>query len=287
VDVTNGGVADVLDWTQSDDASWLMVTPGGGTTPDTLTVSVDPSGLSDGSYSGIITVEAPGATNSPQTLEVTLTVNPEGTEHYDFSYPDRASLLGEGWDFLAVTPSGGTRDTEQLTGAVVSYDQVVHPGVTRIPCDTGDLWGALNSTRNSLFRDLPSEWTSVRLKLAAFAPTQNYQQAGLVVYQDDDNYVQVTRIYGNGNNVTFVREVNQSARVINSIAEATTTNLYLRLDRDPLTEEITGYYSLDGDSWTTLVSVTLSLTNPRLGIVVGASPSGFPNVDVEWAEILM
>ncbi|MCX5886597.1 MAG: hypothetical protein NT096_11935, partial [Proteobacteria bacterium] len=62
-------------------------------------------------------------------------------EHYDFTYPDRASLIAAGWDFLAVKPSGGgTRNTEQITGAVVSYDQIAHPGVLRIPVDTGDLW---------------------------------------------------------------------------------------------------------------------------------------------------
>ncbi|MFX0194939.1 MAG: hypothetical protein ACFFCW_02360, partial [Candidatus Hodarchaeota archaeon] len=35
--------------------------------------------------------------------------------HYYFNYPDRASLLAAGWDFLAVRPSGGTRNTEQTT----------------------------------------------------------------------------------------------------------------------------------------------------------------------------
>ena len=44
------------------------------------------------------------------------------------------------------------------------------------------------------------------MKLAGFAPTQNYQQAGLVAYQDDDNYLQVTRIYEHGNRVTFAKE---------------------------------------------------------------------------------
>src|SRR6266545_4929519 len=75
--------------------------------------------------------------------------------HYDFTYPDRASLLADGWSFIAVAPSGAFRDTEQTTGAVVSYDQTAHLGVLRIPADTGDLWESLNNTRNSLFRNLP------------------------------------------------------------------------------------------------------------------------------------
>ena len=39
----------------------------------------------------------------------------------------------------------------------------------------------------------------------AFAPTQSFQQAGLLAYQDDDNYVQVTRIYAGGNVISFDR----------------------------------------------------------------------------------
>jgi hypothetical protein len=220
-------------------------------------------------------------------LLATLSTNAFAQAHYDFTYPDRASLTAAGWDFLALTKSGTIRDTEQRTGAVVSYDQVVHPGVLRIPCDVGDLWGNTNNSRNSIFRDLPLGWTSIRLKLAAFAPTQMWQQAGLLAYQDDDNYVQVVRIYTNNNNeVEFDREVNASPTILRHVSQTATSNLYLRLDRDPATETITGYYSLNGVDWTSLGSVVQSLSHPRLGIFVGTSPSAFPNADVAWAEVL-
>lgn len=238
-----------------------------------------------GTYTKSITISATGATNSPQTINVNLVLNPPGTSHYDFTYPDRSSLLAAGWDFLAKTSSGASRDTEQTSGAVVSYDQAAHPGILRIPADTGDLWANLNNTRNSLFRNLPSNWTSIRLKLA-FAPARNYQQAGLMAYQDDNNYVQITRIYENGNRMTFARELNGSPTNVSSASVTATSNLHLRLDRDPATDKITSYYSLDGTTWTTLGSVTQSLTSPRLAIVVGASPSSLPNADLSWAEII-
>ena len=60
---------------------------------------------------------------------------------YDFTYADRSSLLADGWDFIAVTPSNGSRNTEQTSGAVVSYDQQAHPGVLRIPVDVGEYLG--------------------------------------------------------------------------------------------------------------------------------------------------
>jgi uncharacterized protein (TIGR03437 family) len=55
-------------------ASWLTVTPAGGTTPGSLQVRADGANLSQGTYQGTITITAPGASGSPQTINVTLTV---------------------------------------------------------------------------------------------------------------------------------------------------------------------------------------------------------------------
>jgi uncharacterized protein (TIGR03437 family) len=60
-------------------SAWLSVSPGNGTTPGNASVSVNPSGLSAGTYNGTITVTASGASNSPQTVAVALTVTPAPT----------------------------------------------------------------------------------------------------------------------------------------------------------------------------------------------------------------
>lgn len=59
--------------------NWLSVGPQTGITPATLTVGVNPAGLGPGSYSGIVTVTASGAANSPQTFTVTLNINSTAT----------------------------------------------------------------------------------------------------------------------------------------------------------------------------------------------------------------
>ncbi|HYR44570.1 MAG TPA: Ig-like domain-containing protein, partial [Terriglobia bacterium] len=205
------------------------------------------------------------------------------TDHFYFTYPDRASLLADGWDFLAHTVAGDARNTEQTTGAVVSYDQMAHPGVLRIPVDTGDLWGSANNTRKSLFRNLPSNWMSMRLKLS-FAPTQNYQEAGLTVYQDDDNYVQIIRDFSDGNEVSFNSEQNGAPVTLVSTS-LTQTTLYLRLNRDVTTDTISASYSVDGTNWTALGSIVQRLINPRFAITSGGSLDGFPNADLSWAEV--
>ncbi|MGH9720024.1 MAG: BACON domain-containing protein [Bryobacteraceae bacterium] len=53
---------------------WLSVTPTSGVTPQNLSISVAPQNLAPGAYSGTVTVVVPGATNTPQTVQVTLTV---------------------------------------------------------------------------------------------------------------------------------------------------------------------------------------------------------------------
>jgi hypothetical protein len=79
VSINNTG-AGTLNWTASDDAAWLSVSPASGTAPSTLTVSVNISGLSTGTFNGAITISAAGATNSPVTIPVTLTVNAAVTQ---------------------------------------------------------------------------------------------------------------------------------------------------------------------------------------------------------------
>jgi len=286
LNITNSGNSSVLNWTLSESISWLSTSLTQGTTPATVAVSVDHTSLTEGSYTGAITLTSAEAVNSPVTLNVTLTVKGQSNLHIDFNYTSRDSLLADGWDFIALTSTGAERNTEQLSGAVVSYDQITHPGVIRIPLDAGDLWASMNNTRNSLFRDLPADWVSIRLMIAAFAPSQSYQQAGLLVYQNDDNYLQITRNYAYGNYMTYAREQLGSAWVELSVSESATSNLYYRIDRDPDTETLTVFYSLNGTTWNQVGnSVVQVISNPRMAIVAGSSPGGYPNADIAWAEI--
>ncbi|GMU23492.1 MAG: hypothetical protein AMXMBFR13_35700 [Phycisphaerae bacterium] len=76
--VANSG-AGTLSYSVSDNVSWLSCTPTSGTSTgeqDTITVSYTSSGLTAGTYNGTITISDPNATNNPQTIAVTLTVNP-------------------------------------------------------------------------------------------------------------------------------------------------------------------------------------------------------------------
>ncbi|MFA5066394.1 MAG: polysaccharide deacetylase family protein, partial [Dehalococcoidia bacterium] len=71
--ITNSG-GGTLTWTASSDAAWLTLSPDSGTAPGTVTVSADTTGLSADTYNGTITITSAGATNTPQAVPVTLTV---------------------------------------------------------------------------------------------------------------------------------------------------------------------------------------------------------------------
>jgi hypothetical protein len=80
LEIWNSGV-DTLHWTLSDDADWLSGNPTSGSSTgerDTVVLSVDVAGMSDGAYSAGITISSSGASNSPQTVPVTLYVGVEG-----------------------------------------------------------------------------------------------------------------------------------------------------------------------------------------------------------------
>jgi uncharacterized protein (TIGR03437 family) len=77
IQITNSG-SGTLAWSAtastSANAAWLSVSPASGTAPSTLTVSVSPASLNPGTYTGTIQITGTGASNSPASIGVTLTV---------------------------------------------------------------------------------------------------------------------------------------------------------------------------------------------------------------------
>ncbi len=76
IDIKNSG-QQTLNYTISDDTNWLGVNPTSGSSTggtNVHTVSVDIAGLASGTHTGTITISDPNASNSPQTVSVTLQI---------------------------------------------------------------------------------------------------------------------------------------------------------------------------------------------------------------------
>jgi len=78
--ISNSG-GGILNWTAAADTSWLGCNPAAGTGPTVVTVSINPSGLTTGTYYGTITIADTHAINSPQIVKVTLIVYSSGSKN--------------------------------------------------------------------------------------------------------------------------------------------------------------------------------------------------------------
>jgi hypothetical protein len=96
IKVYNQG-SQTISWTATSSASWLKLSASSGTTPATLSVSVDTSSLTAGTYNGTVTVTPPSGAGSAQVIPVTLNFQ----NNLLLSNFDDGSM--EGW---AVSPQG-------------------------------------------------------------------------------------------------------------------------------------------------------------------------------------
>jgi uncharacterized protein (TIGR03437 family) len=75
--VSNSGTGS-LAFTATSNKTWLSITPATGSSTAAasaaINVAVDPTGLAADNYYGLVNINAPGATNSPQLVEVVLNV---------------------------------------------------------------------------------------------------------------------------------------------------------------------------------------------------------------------
>lgn len=61
-------------WGASSSTSWIVLSTSNSLTPGTLSISVNTASLTQGTYTGSVMLSAPGATNSPITIPVTLAI---------------------------------------------------------------------------------------------------------------------------------------------------------------------------------------------------------------------
>ena len=96
VAITNGSPIGTFNWTATTNSAWLSASPANGSTPQNVSITVNPAGLANGSYTGNLTITATGVANSPQTIPVTFQVmSQDMTENF--------SDLGSGW---IISPMG-------------------------------------------------------------------------------------------------------------------------------------------------------------------------------------
>jgi hypothetical protein len=146
------------------------------------------------------------------------------------------------------------------------------PGDMRIITQPGGVYGTSgsNNQKNLLLLPAPDPDFEI-ITQVTIDPSEDFQHAALIVYQDDDNYVEINRAYTGGNTVNFDAEY--LGLTSNGNASETATTLCLRITSNA--DTYTGFYSTDPDcsSWTSMGSYTIALSNVYVGIAASNGPS--------------
>ncbi|MBM3311725.1 MAG: hypothetical protein FJY80_09470, partial [Candidatus Aminicenantes bacterium] len=181
--VFNAG-AGTLDWWVGVFAPWLSVAPKAGTNAQTVFISVDPTGLAAGSYVGTLGFAAAGSSNSPQEVEVRLTVLGDSSDRPPYGHLDTP---------VDGSPAAGS---VAVTGWALDDVEVRRVEVKRDPAagDAGSAIGpdGLVFVGNAVF--VPGARADVA---AAYPDAPQNGRAGW-------GYLLLTNMLPNGGNGTFV-----------------------------------------------------------------------------------
>ncbi len=157
----------------------------------------------------------------------------------------------------------------------IHWSLTASSGNLRIIGITGDMWMTCNNPTNLLLQQAPQDNFEVLTKLSIH-PTTDYQQGGLIIFKDLDNYAKLDVLWSNvagGENVEFIRE--QNGEVPPSLSWpffAVDLNQPVFLKITKFGNTYTGFYSSNGQVWSIVGSLTFeSVENPKIGVYAFSS----------------
>jgi beta-xylosidase len=146
------------------------------------------------------------------------------------------------------------------------WSLTAQPGFLRLTTNQ-----ATSAADNILLQTAPAGDYEISTRVF-FTPTQDYQFAGLMIYQDDSNYLQLGRAFCNapsicvGNGIYFDRVEGGSFIGSNFATTTTVSNeAYLQVVRHG--NVYTGSVSSNGIAWTVVGVHTVTISPTRIGLV--------------------
>lgn len=181
---SNNGTAVSFQATANSQGNWLSVSPGSASTPATLTITANPSGLSPGLYEGTINFAVDGSTVA--SLAVQLTVQPPltvttGTGTGIGSIPVVLAETGNSGIFSAdiplVTTFSGSPFTAAVTGVAgiaITPASGTLPSLLHVSVDTTSLApGAYQATVTINIPDATPSAVTIPVSFAVASPQPN------------------------------------------------------------------------------------------------------------------
>jgi regulation of enolase protein 1 (concanavalin A-like superfamily) len=161
-----------------------------------------------------------------------------------------------------------------------SSDWRIEDGELYIRARPGSLMGDSNNAENLLIRPLLNTVNGIATQVS-YEPLVPYEQAGLLWYYDDDNYIKLVKeLVGQELAVVLVREENIKASVLGKIPLSSTDAVELRLFIAD--EVITGQFRISSD--TEWITVAQCATYPLQGLHAGLFTHGGVNDADRWVR---
>ena len=216
----------------------------------------------------------PGPTDTPVPIPPTATpvVETPGLFRDDFD-----GALAAGWSWIREDPTHWN-----LTDA---------PGALRILLQPGGIVRPPGLPPNNLLLRQAPDGDFEIATLVHFAPTSDFQFAGLLIYQDDANALQFGRAFCSapdtciGNGIYFDRDQHGGFGENYETATANQSEAHLRLRREGTT--YTGFYSEDGVNWIVIGQHTAELTSLRVGLIAAQAYEPEATADFDYFTIEM
>lgn len=153
-----------------------------------------------------------------------------------------------------------------------------------VDMQSGDL-EQTNDARNLLLRPAPEgDFSLETMTVFWYQLNADYQQGGLIIYQDDDNYIRLGHTFRDGMRTEFEAEVNGVVQQRSD--DWTMEGIRLRIERRGNT--YTAAYSASGVNWTPLGQpITADWPNPKMGLAAYAAPpaTDFPSAAFNWFRV--
>ncbi len=141
-------------------------------------------------------------------------------------------------------------------------------GHIRIISEAGDIVNGQTTARNILLTGAPEgDWT-IETRMDG-KPTSQWSQGGLIVYESDQTYFRLTRLFGSGNQLQFTKQIDGIREHVEVPDTIESTVSYLRIVKQGNT--FGGYYSADGVEYTQVWTTQIAdLTDLKIGLIVCA-----------------
>ncbi|MEK3890810.1 FIMAH domain-containing protein [Bacillus sp. FSL K6-3431] len=153
----------------------------------------------------------------------------------------------------------------------------------RIKTLPGDIYQEMNDMKNIFLRDVQSEDFEITAKVTA-PIRENHQQAGLIIWQDDDNYVRFGHVWDTttttGYSLETAKEEKQKYSKANNMARHPgSDSVYMKFKK--VGNEYTTYY-WSGLKWEKAADpITASLDNVKVGLYATSTGSN-KNINADF-----